>query len=112
MAEPKKIEYRVKAVERYIITRYLEDTEGNVSVVERGTFSSPYIALEVAHALGKTDQSAAAPHTSVQYPNLLDPNVPQDGQLQEMIENKANYLAGMTEQHWRAPMTAPKADAA
>lgn len=49
-----KIEYRVKAVERYIITRYEEDETGS-SVVERGMHSSPHIAYEVAYALASAE---------------------------------------------------------
>lgn len=50
-----KIEYRVKAIERYIVTRYEEDNAGNSSVVERGTYTSPHIAHEVAYALCAQD---------------------------------------------------------
>lgn len=50
-----KIEYRVKAIERYIVTRYEEDNAGNSSVVERGTYTSPHIAYEVAYALCAQD---------------------------------------------------------
>ena len=49
-----KLEYRVKPVTRYTVTRY-EDTGNTGSVTERGTFDNPDVAYEVAYALCKAD---------------------------------------------------------
>lgn len=51
-----KLEYRVKKVERYIITRFVEDasnTSGSVS--QRGEYENPDVAWEVAYALCKME---------------------------------------------------------
>lgn len=51
-----RIEYKVKPVERYIITRYHGDDESGAGrVTERGIHSSPHVAYEVAYALAKLD---------------------------------------------------------
>lgn len=56
MSEPTKIEYRVIATERYIVTRYQEDASGGEgSLVERGRYSNPEVAQEVAYALAKDE---------------------------------------------------------
>lgn len=48
------IEYRVKRVERYIVTRS-EQSENSGSVVQRGFYESPQIAYEVAYALCRAE---------------------------------------------------------
>jgi hypothetical protein len=48
------IEYRVRATERYIVTRFQKDANGS-GIVERGTFTSPHVAHEVAYALAKDE---------------------------------------------------------
>lgn len=52
--EMTKVEYRVKTVERYIVTRY-EENENGSAVVERGHYASPHVAFEVAYALCKQE---------------------------------------------------------
>lgn len=54
MADITKLEYRVKKVERYIITRY-EERGSAGSVSERGEFSNPDQAWETAYALCKVE---------------------------------------------------------
>lgn len=70
MSEPKKIEYRVRPTERYVVTRYEEsDKEG--SSVERGTFASREVAHEVAYALAKVEHERlgwAPGDERIQYP--------------------------------------------
>ena len=53
--EPELIEYRVRTVERYIVTRYERGAKDTGCLVERGTFSSPEVAHEVAYALAKDE---------------------------------------------------------
>jgi hypothetical protein len=48
------VEYRVKRVERYIVTRS-EQSESGRSVVQRGFYEGPQIAYEVAYALCKAE---------------------------------------------------------
>jgi hypothetical protein len=68
-----KVEYRVKTVERYIVTRYEEDANG-AAVAERGHYTSPHIAYEVAYALAKAE------HERLGYPlgdmRIIYPDVP------------------------------------
>lgn len=54
MAETLKVEYRIKEVKRYIITRY-EETENIATSREKGTYDSADMAYEVAYALCKHD---------------------------------------------------------
>ena len=59
MANVSKIEYRVIPINRYIVTRY-EAHDGDVKGAgcgseERGTYSSPDTAYEVAYALCKAE---------------------------------------------------------
>lgn len=51
MASITKLEYRVRKVERYIITRYEERDDGSAGVSERGEHSNPDQAWETAYAL-------------------------------------------------------------
>lgn len=54
MSEPKKIEYRVVITERYIVTRH-EESGDQRATVERGRYSNPLVAQEVAYALAKDE---------------------------------------------------------
>jgi hypothetical protein len=49
-----RVEYRVKPVTRYVITRYEKDGKGS-SVSTRGEYDNPDVAWEVAYALCKQD---------------------------------------------------------
>ena len=51
---PTKIEYRVVPAERYTVTRY-EESDNGAGVVERGHYTSPHVAQEVAYALAKDE---------------------------------------------------------
>lgn len=56
MADIGKIEYRVIPINRYIVTRYEADTNGEGrGSEERGTYTSPDTAYEVAYALCKAE---------------------------------------------------------
>lgn len=50
-----KLEYRVKPVVRYIITRFAEEDSGMCAVGERGEFENPDQAWETAYALCKLE---------------------------------------------------------
>lgn len=51
-----KLEYRVKRITRYVITRHEEDLSGRCgSTVEKGTYDNADVAHEVAYALCKQD---------------------------------------------------------
>jgi hypothetical protein len=55
MASHKKlIEYRVRDVSRYIVTRYETGPEGG-SLVEKGEYENRGVAFEVAYALCKEE---------------------------------------------------------
>jgi len=54
-----KIEYRVRPVTRYIVTRYRNDT--GVSSI-KGEYDSQQMAHEVAYALCKAEHDAAGTH--------------------------------------------------
>lgn len=50
------LEYRVKPITRYVVTRYEEGPGGNTgSVSERGHYDNPDVAWEVAYALCKQE---------------------------------------------------------
>lgn len=64
-----KVEYRVKPIIRYVVTRYEESPGGNgASVTERGTYDNPDVAWEVGYAMCKLD------HERMGYP-LDDPRI-------------------------------------
>lgn len=51
-----KIEYRVRKIERYLVTRYHEDGEGTTGGVEtKGEYGGADVAYEVAYALCKAE---------------------------------------------------------
>jgi hypothetical protein len=51
-----KIEYRVKRITRYVITKHEESLCGRIgSTIEKGTYDNADIAYEVAYALCKQD---------------------------------------------------------
>lgn len=59
MTEKHTIEYRARPVTRYVVTRYEHRSDENGdsgACCERGNFSSPYVAHEVAHALAKDER--------------------------------------------------------
>jgi hypothetical protein len=82
------IEYRVKTVERYIVTRY-EKQGDETAVVERGNFASPHIAYEVAYALARADHERKGwpPFdVRIQYPrHPIEPEAPAstNGELRD-----------------------------
>ncbi len=49
-----EIEYRVKPINRFIVTRF-ESSEQGGSVRQVGEYSSPEVAYEVAYALAKAE---------------------------------------------------------
>jgi hypothetical protein len=71
MTDITKLEYRVRKVERYIVTRY-EERGPTGSVSERGEFANPDQAWETAYALCKIEHDFhlgwAPDDERVQYP--------------------------------------------
>lgn len=69
-----KIEYRVRTVTRYIVTRY-EQSENTGAVQTKGEYDSPSVAYDVAYAL------ARAEHERLGYPpgdmRIIYPEHPQ-----------------------------------
>lgn len=66
-----KIEYRVRPVTRYVVTRYHEGDGGTAGSEVKGTFDNPDIAHEVAYALCREEhQRAGTPEDDMnfQYP--------------------------------------------
>lgn len=61
MSLPSKVEYRVRKITRYVVTRYHEIAEGNdgllnrAGVQEKGEYPNPDVAYEVAYALAKQE---------------------------------------------------------
>lgn len=56
MSDIGKIEYRLRPVTRYIVTRFEESASGNSgSSVEIGTYPSGEVAYEVGYALAKAE---------------------------------------------------------
>jgi len=51
-----RVEYRIKPITRYVVTRYEEGPDGKSgSVTERGTYDNADIAWEVGYAMCKLD---------------------------------------------------------
>jgi len=104
MASITKLEYRVRKVERYIITRYEEREEepgcaqaGSSSV--RGEFSDANTAYEVAYALCKVEHEAhlgwPIDDERVQYPrHPHEPNYSSDMDHRTAQAIAANVPAG------------------
>lgn len=69
-----KIEYRVRMVPRYIVTRY-EETERTGGVSTKGEYDNPEVAYEVGYALCKAEhQSLGWPPADdrIQYPRRYE----------------------------------------
>ena len=75
-----KIEYRVRPVTRYIITRYEESDDGRIGSEQRGEYDNADTAYEVGYALCKLDHDRLGyppGDERVQYPR--HPNDPFGG---------------------------------
>ena len=55
MTKPLLIEYRVKAVTRYIVTRYSEDDRGPAGSRQLGEYTTYQQAYDVGYALAKSE---------------------------------------------------------
>lgn len=74
MTEPRLIEYKVRPITRYIVTRY-EEGETNGSSSQHGTFDNPTTAHLVAYALCKQDHERLGwpiDDERIQYPQELE----------------------------------------
>lgn len=81
----KKVEYRVKPITRYVVTRYEEGTDESIEegpkswsgTTERGNFDNFITAFEVASSL------CGAEHASLGWPvdddRMQYPKIPHDG---------------------------------
>lgn len=71
-----KIEYRVRMVPRYIVTRYAEGEGGNTGVCgTRGEYDNEVVAYEVAYALCSSEHSRLGwplGDERIQYPRRYD----------------------------------------
>ncbi len=77
--EPSQIEYRVRPVTRYIITRYEETQQGEARSAAacgtRGEYDNAETAYEVAYALAKADHARmgwAIDDPRIKYPQHPD----------------------------------------
>lgn len=75
-----KVEYRVRKVERYIVTRYHEGPQGRTGGCEvKGEYDSADVAFEVGYALAKSEHERLGwtlDDERIQYPqHPNDPNV-------------------------------------
>lgn len=72
MNEPSfTLEYRVRPITRYLVTRCMKSDDGRGGVEEKGRFDNPQIAYEVAYALCAHEHEAlgyAPGDARVQYP--------------------------------------------
>lgn len=76
--ETTKIEYRVRPVTRYIVTRYEQDNEGGASNSQMGEYDNQQVAQEVGYALCKAEHGRlgwAPGDTRIIYPAMV-PSVP------------------------------------
>lgn len=70
--ENARVEYRVKPVTRYIITRNYQDDNGS-ETTQRGEYDNPHIAWECAYGMCKIDHEHLgypAEDERIQYPRL------------------------------------------
>jgi hypothetical protein len=106
MREPTLIEYRVRPVTRYIVTRfegYASNVEGGAaggsgSVCGRGEFDNAETAYEVGYALAKADHARMGwpiDDPRIQYPQHLEPDVTvKEVDSQHFSVPVENVLAG------------------
>ena len=74
-----KVEYRVRPVTRYIVTRYYADDSASGSEY-KGEYDSPHIAYEVGYALAKEEhQRLGYPigDERIQYPRPVVDKAPE-----------------------------------
>lgn len=55
MTEPTKIEYRIREVKRFAVTRYEETPDGSGGCMTKGTYDNGQIAHEAAYALAREE---------------------------------------------------------
>lgn len=79
-----KIEYRIRAVERYIVTRFEEDTEFRNAGSRQigGEHDNAEVAYQVAYALARKEQEDLGlppGDMGVIFPERLEPSVQEAG---------------------------------
>lgn len=71
-----KIEYRVRPVTRYVVTRYYESVDGRAGGVEtKGEYENAQVAYEVGYALCKAEHERLGlplDDARIQYPRMED----------------------------------------
>lgn len=76
MSDIDQVEYRVRKVERYIVTRYVGNKQaGAGSLMERGEYQNEETAFEVAYALCKAEHEQLGwplGDERIQYPKRFD----------------------------------------
>lgn len=81
MKDPIQVEYRVRKIERYIVTRFVcEDEQSTGRSETRGEYGNAQTALEVAHALCKAEHERLGwpiADNRIQYPNMFP--IEEDG---------------------------------
>jgi len=72
-----KIEYRVRPVARFIVTRFYKRADGAAGVESHGVFDNHAVAHEVAYALCKSEHERLGwppGDERIRYPEILDPD--------------------------------------
>ncbi len=75
MSTTTKVEYRIKPVTRFVVTRYFENEDGAAGVEERGEYDNEAVAFEVATALCKAEHQILGylpADDRIQYPSRLE----------------------------------------
>lgn len=75
MADVKKIEYRVREVKRYHVTRYYQGHSSEGGVETKGEYDNPDVAHEVAYALCKAEHDRLGfplDDERIQYPKRME----------------------------------------
>lgn len=82
-----KIEYRVRPVTRYIVTRYHSDpANGAGSVGGMGEYENPQVAFEVGYALCKAEHDRLGwpvGDERIKYPSITETGAPPVGSILE-----------------------------
>ena len=74
-----KLEYRVRPVTRYVVTRFHQDETGGAGVETKGEFGNEAVAYEVAYALCRDEhQRLGYPLADerIQYPEPVGSEAP------------------------------------
>lgn len=100
-----KIEYRVRPVVRFVVTRYEQSGDGSASVDTRGEYDNVEMAYEVGYALCKADHDLLGwppGDERIQYPEPAmlcrkskEPST--DDPIADSLEDKAHLYSKMAD---------------